>query len=86
MNENEYYSFNDIMNSNFIDLSNKYFINIETNENLGSIWAKYGESSKINAIVNCGIIEFISKDGGSINKIYGINYNKDQKIFKYIKF
>lgn len=86
MNENEYYSFNDIMNSNFIDLSNKYFINIETNENLGSIWAKYGESSKINAIVNSGIIEFISKDGGSINKIYGINYNKDQKIFKYIKF
>lgn len=86
MNENECYSFNDIMNSNFIDLSNKYFINIETNENLGSIWAKYGESSKINAIVNSGIIEFISKDGGSINKIYGINYNKDQKIFKYIKF
>lgn len=86
MNENDCYSFNDIMNSNFIDLSNKYFINIETNENLGSIWAKYGESSKINAIVNCGIIEFISKDGGSINKIYGINYNKDQKIFKYIKF
>lgn len=86
MNENDCYSFNDIMNSNFIDLSNKYFINIETNENLGSIWAKYGESSKINAIVNSGIIEFISKDGGSINKIYGINYNKDQKIFKYIKF
>lgn len=84
MTEIQYYTFNDIIKASFIELSNKLFINTCTNEKLGFIWAKYGSNSKIDAIVNDGIIEFISEDNVDINKIYGINFDKNKKIFKAI--
>ena len=84
MEEIKYYSFNDIINASFIELSNQLFIDTNNNNKLGLIWAKYGSNTKINAIVTDGIIEFMSQDNDRIKKIYGINYDRDEKIFKAI--
>ncbi len=81
----EIYSFNDILKASFIELSNKLFINTENGEELGFIWAKYSPKCKINAIVLDGIIEFMSNDNNTINKVYGVDYDKNLKVFKAIK-
>jgi hypothetical protein len=82
INEITYLSFEDIINFSFIELIDKCFERIDTGECLGNIWSKYSSSSKIDAIVSGGIIEFVSTDGGFINKIYGKEINKNEKIFK----
>lgn len=80
--DNEFYSFNEILKSNFVELSNKNFVRIDNGECLGLIWGKYNSNCGLNSIANDGIIEFISKDGGKINKVYGYEIDKDGKLFK----
>lgn len=80
----ETYSFNELLKASFIELSNKLFIDTNNDEELGFIWAKYSPNSKINAIISGGIIEFIM-DNNKINKIYGIDYDKNLKVFKAVK-
>jgi hypothetical protein len=83
INQNsENYSFDDILKASFLELSNKIFMNNNTKECLGLIWAKYSSTSKLDAIANKGIIEFISPyEKTTIIKIYGKDYEKDVKIF-----
>lgn len=80
----KYFTFNDILKATFVELSNKKFIILDTNETLGFIWAKYNEKTNLDSIGNGGIIEFISKDGGQINKIYGKNFDRNKITFKAI--
>lgn len=78
------YSFNEILKASFLELTNKIFINIDTNEEYGLIWGKYGKTSTLNSIANRGIIEFMSRDNNKINKIYGKDFDENEKKFKSI--
>jgi len=78
------YSFNELFELNFLQLFNKIFQRIDTDEIIGTVWSKYNEVCKIN--FNNEVIEFVSQDGGFINKIYSKDIvNINEKIFKVIK-
>ncbi len=76
------YSFNDILRASFVELSDQLFVNTVTAEPLGLIWAKYGSKSKMEAMANNGIIEFMAHDKRThITKVYGKDFDRDQKVF-----
>ena len=76
------FSFNEILKSSFIELGNMHFTRLGTSEILGVVVSKYHERSKMEAIANGGIIEFITLCKSSkITKIYGNTLNKNEKLF-----
>ena len=78
------YSFNDLMYMPLMDILNKKIIRIDTQEILGNIYSRYPKNSKIDAIVNKGIIEFSVSNDFTVKKIYGITLDENEKLFKYV--
>jgi hypothetical protein len=73
-------SFNEIVYAHWQDLANKTFTNIETNENLGWVYAKYNNSASLTAICTNGRIEF--NNGDYIKQIFGENLDVNKPLFK----
>jgi len=76
----EILSFTNIVNSHWQDLANKTFTNIETNENLGWVYAKYNNTACLTAICTNGRIEF--NNGDYIKQIFGENLDVNKPLFK----
>jgi len=81
----EFYTFNDIMNATFLYFEKKIFLRNDTNEMLGTVWAKYPSNSKLSAIIGDGILEFFLYESQKITKIYGKDIDKNSLIFKVTK-
>jgi hypothetical protein len=79
----EIWSFNEIIESPWENLKNKNFKRIDTDEFMGTVYAKYDNKFKLSSMLNDGIIEFLDKKN-NLNKIFGINIDKDKKLFKVI--
>ncbi len=79
----EILSFNEIVESPWENLKNKNFKRIDTDDFLGFVYAKYDRGFKLSSMLNDGIIEFLDKKN-NLNKIFGINIDKDKKLFKVV--
>ena len=80
----EILSFNEIVESPWENLKNKNFQRIDTHNFLGFVYAKYDRTFKLSSLLNDGIIEFLDVDKNNVNKIFGIDCNKDEKLFKVV--
>jgi hypothetical protein len=77
----EVMSFNEIVNAEWQVLANKTFTNIETNEHLGYVYAKYNNKCSLSAICTNGRIEFIHDN--MLKRVFGENINVENPLFSY---
>jgi hypothetical protein len=80
----EIFSFNEIVEAPWEHLKDKKFKRIDTDEIMGTVYAKYDNKFKLSSMLNDGIIEFIDVDKNKIKIIFGIDFNKDNKLFQVI--
>lgn len=83
----EILSFNEIVEAPWDDLRSKNFKRIDTDEFMGTVYAKYDRSFKLSSLINDGIIEFLDLNNDNNNitkKVFGIDFNKDEKVFQVI--
>ncbi len=77
----EMYSFNDIVMATWDSLRNKEFIRNDTNECLGSVYAKYDKMWSLATMCTNGRVEFINQDHNNVKKVFGEDLNTDEKMF-----
>lgn len=77
----EVYSFNDIVMASWDSLRNKAFIKNDTNEYLGSVYAKYDKMWSLATMCTNGRIEFLNQDYNNVKKVFGEDLNTDEKMF-----
>ena len=77
----EMYSFNDIVMATWDSLRNKEFIRNDTNEYLGSVYAKYDKMWSLATICTNGRVEFINQDHNNVKRVFGEDLNTDKKMF-----
>jgi hypothetical protein len=80
----EIFSFNEIVDAPWENLKDKKFKRIDTDAFLGFVYAKYDNKFKLSSMLNDGIIEFLDKTNNNIIRIFGIDFNKDHKLFQVI--
>lgn len=81
------YTFDELLNSDWSDISGKIFKNMITNEIVGEIYSKYPtHCGKLSAFMNNGIIEFIIRISTIINFNIAYNINVDVTDDKYCTF
>lgn len=80
----EILSFNEIIEAHWEELHLKIFQRVDTNEIMGTVYAKYDNSFKLSSMLNDGIIEFLNKDKTNVKIIFGVDFDKDHKLFKVI--
>ena len=80
-NNNKLFSFSELLKASFIEISGK-FIRIDTNENIGIIYAKYHDKFSLDNIANNGKIICINDK--KIIKIYGYELDVNDKLFMKI--
>ena len=77
----EMYSFNDIVMATWDSLRNKEFIRNDTNEYLGSVYAKYDKMWSLATMCTNGRVEFINKDHNNVKRVFGEEINTEEKMF-----
>ena len=77
----EMYSFNDIVMATWDSLRNKEFIRNDTNEYLGSVYAKYDKMWSLATICTNGRVEFINQAHNNVKRVFGEDLNTDKKMF-----
>jgi hypothetical protein len=77
----ELYSFNDIVMATWDSLRNKEFIRNDTNEYLGSVYAKYDKMWSLATMCTNGRVEFINYDHNNVKRVFGEDLNTDEKMF-----
>jgi hypothetical protein len=75
----EMYSFNDIVMATWDSLRNKEFIRNDTNEYLGSVYAKYDKMWSLATMCTNGRVEFLIEN--NVKRVFGEDINIDKKIF-----
>jgi len=78
------YSFNDIVQATWEELANKNFIRTDTNEELGTIYAKYDNKFSLANICTNGRLEFLQKDGSFVKQIFGEDLDVNMPLFKVV--
>ena len=77
----EIYSFNDIVMATWDSLRDKAFIRNDTNEYLGSVYAKYDKMWSLATMCTNGRVEFINHDHNNVKRVFGEDLNTDEKMF-----
>ena len=77
----ELYSFNEIVMASWDSLRDKVFIRNDTNETLGSVYAKYDKMWSLSTMCTNGRIEFLNHERNAINRVFGEELNVDEKMF-----
>jgi len=72
------YSFNDIVQATWEELANN------TNEELGTIYAKYDNKFSLANICTNGRLEFLQKDGSFVKQIFGEDLDVNMPLFKVV--
>ncbi len=78
------YSFNNIISATWEELAGKHFIRIDTNEELGTVYAKYDNMFSLANICTNGRIEFLQKDGSFVKQIFGKELDVNAELFKVL--
>jgi len=78
------YSFNEILKMSFVQTGEKIFKRTDNNEILGIVYSKYPKNSKIDAMINGGIIEFVNFYTNKYTKLCGNQVDAKTKIFEVI--
>jgi hypothetical protein len=77
----EIYSFNDIIMATWDSLRDKAFIRNDTNEYLGSVYAKYDKMWSLATMCTNGRVEFLNQEHSNIKRVFGEDLNTDEKMF-----
>lgn len=78
------YSLNDIIQASWEELSGKEFIRTDSNQYMGTVYAKYDNRFKLSSIINNGYVEFMRTKTGPVTYVFGVDINPDQKLFEPI--
>lgn len=78
------YSLNDIIQASWEELSGKEFIRTDSNQYLGTVYAKYDNRFKLSSIINNGYVEFLRTKSGPVTYVFGVDIDPDQKLFEPI--
>lgn len=78
------YSFDEILKMSFVQTGEKIFKKTDTDEILGIVYAKYPKNSKMDAMINGGIIEFVNFYTNKHTKLYGNQVDTKSNIFEVI--
>ena len=78
---NELYSFNEIVMASWDSLRDKVFIRNDTNDTLGSVYAKYDKMWSLSTMCTNGRIEFLDHNSNAINRVFGEELNVEKKMF-----
>ena len=77
----ELYSFNEIVMASWDSLRDKVFIRNDTNDILGSVYAKYDKMWSLATMCTNGRIEFLDHNRNAINRVFGEELNVEEKLF-----
>ena len=78
------YSLNDIIQARWEELSGKEFIRTDTNQYLGTVYAKYDKRFKLSSMINNGYVEFMRSNTGPVIYVFGVDIDPDHKLFEPI--